>query len=98
MIKVIYFSSFVCSVDFADSYDSEVKYMELENGGPLGLLTLSFAPSKPKRHRYSGHIAIIGALFVSYTKNILPPVDLVSISFAVSVEGGGVGDSSSWIY
>ena len=29
MIKVVFPSSFVCSVDFADSYDSEVKYKEV---------------------------------------------------------------------
>ena len=29
MIKVLIFSSFVCSVDFADSFDSEVKHMVL---------------------------------------------------------------------
>ena len=28
MINVIHFSSFVCSVDFADSYDSEVELFE----------------------------------------------------------------------
>ena len=48
MIKVIYFSSFVCSVDFADPYDSEVKYMELEVQGPNFKLTLSFhAATRP---------------------------------------------------
>ena len=29
MINVIHFSSFVCSVDFADSYDSEVEFLRV---------------------------------------------------------------------
>lgn len=79
MIKVIYFSSFVCSVDFADPYDSEVKYMELEVQGPNFKLTLSFAASGR-----SGHV-----IYANNQNSTDIPV--------IGVEGGEIGDSSSWI-